>query len=156
VYFSAVPSTDWPRGVDAWPSSPQHRASSEAGGDNSDDHNDGDGGERMSHVREKLRGKQPTDEEPSSKRKKTGGSSRREEQLVSIGAPTQHRRRQMVVLSSSNDDGPVAPPSLRVGTPRPAVPAGADMREMPRVRETIAATPDSVRATSAAATHVAP
>ena len=45
---------------------------------------------------------------------------------------------------------------MRVGTPRPAVPAGADMREMPRVRETIAATPDSVRATLVATTCVAP
>ena len=54
VYFSTMPSADWPRDVDAQPSSPQHRASLEAGGDSSDDHDDGDGGERTLHVCEKL------------------------------------------------------------------------------------------------------
>ena len=62
----------------------------------------------------------------------------------------------MVVSSSSDDDGLVAPPSLRVGTPLPATPARAEMREMPRMRETMVATPESVRATLAATTHVAP
>ena len=54
VYFSAMPSMDWLRGVDAWPSSPQCRANSEASGDSSDDNDDEDGGERTSDVHEKL------------------------------------------------------------------------------------------------------
>ena len=90
MYFSVMPSADWPRGVDAQSSSPQHWASSDVGGDTSDDHDDRDGGERRSHVREKLLGKWPTGEEPSSKRRKMGGLSRREKRPVSIGAATQH------------------------------------------------------------------
>ena len=62
----------------------------------------------------------------------------------------------MVVSSSSDDDGPVAPPSLRVRTPPPAALARAEMHEMPWMRETMMATPDSVWATSATTTHVAP
>ena len=81
-------SADWPRGVDARPSSPQHRASSKASVDSSDDHDDGDGGEKMPHVREKLQGKRSMGEEPSPKRRRMGGSPCREERLVSIDAPT--------------------------------------------------------------------
>ena len=62
----------------------------------------------------------------------------------------------MVVSSSLDDDGPVAPPSPRVGMPPPAAPARAGMRKMPRMRETMPATPDSVRVTLAATTRVAP
>ena len=101
------------------------------------------------------RGKQPTGEEPSPKRRKMGGSSHQEKRPASIGAPTQHRRRQVVVSSSSDDDGSVAPPSPRVGTPPLAVPVGAEMREMPRMRETIVVTPHSVWVTSMATTRVA-
>ena len=54
MYFLAVPSVDWLRGVDARPKNPQHQASSKAGGDTSDDHNDGDGGEQTLHVHEKF------------------------------------------------------------------------------------------------------
>ena len=75
VYFLAEPSADWPRGVDARPSSPQHRASLGAGGDSSDDNNDEDGGEPTSDVHEKLRGKRLPSEELSLKRRKTIGSS---------------------------------------------------------------------------------
>ena len=63
AYFLAVPSIDWSRGVDARPSSLQHRASSEAGGDRSDDNDNEDGGERTSDVHEKLWGKWPASEE---------------------------------------------------------------------------------------------
>ena len=89
------------------------------------------------------------------KRRKMGGSSHREKRPVSIGAPTLHHMRQIVVLSWSDDDGPVAPPSPRVGTPPLVAPAGAEMHEMPQMRETMAPTPDSVRATLATTTHVA-
>jgi len=88
AYFSAVPSMDWARGVDARPSSPQHRASSEASRDSLDDNDDQDGGERTSDVHEKLRGKRPTSEESSPKIRKTAGSSHREERPVNIDAPT--------------------------------------------------------------------
>ena len=62
----------------------------------------------------------------------------------------------MVVSSSLDDDVLVALASPRARTPSLATPAGAEMRKMPRMRETTAATPNSVRATSAATTHVAP
>ena len=71
-----MPSTDWPRGVDAWPSSPQRQASSEAGRDSSDDNDDKDGGEWTSDVHEKLQVKRPASKEPSLKRRKMTGSSR--------------------------------------------------------------------------------
>ena len=87
TYFSAVLLMDWPRGVDARPSCPQCRASTEASGDSSDDNDDEDVGERTSDVHEKLWGKRLAIEEPSQKRKKTTGSSRREERQVNIGAP---------------------------------------------------------------------
>ena len=86
VYFSAVPSVDWPRGVDARSSSPRHRASAEAGGDSLADLNDEDEDERTSYAYEKLQGKWPAGEELSSKRRKMIGLSHREERLVSIGA----------------------------------------------------------------------
>ena len=54
VYFSAVLSVDWPKGVDAWPSHPQCRSRSEAGGDSSADLDDRDEDERTPYVREKL------------------------------------------------------------------------------------------------------
>jgi len=79
AYFLVVPSMDWLRGVDAWPSSPQCRANSEASGDSSDDNDDEDRGERTSDIREKLLGKQPASEEPSPKRRKMTRSSHRED-----------------------------------------------------------------------------
>ena len=92
VYFSMVPSADWPRGVDARPSSPHRRTSLEFGGDSSADLDNGDEDERMSYVHEKLWGKRPASEEPSPKRRKTARSSRHEERPVTIGASAQPQR----------------------------------------------------------------
>ena len=54
VYFSTVPSADWPRGVDARPSSPQRRTRTKVGGESSANLDNGDEDERMSYVHEKL------------------------------------------------------------------------------------------------------
>jgi hypothetical protein len=54
VYFLVVPLADWPRAVDARPSSPWRRASSEASGDSSDGLEDEEGDEQTSYAREKL------------------------------------------------------------------------------------------------------
>jgi len=99
VYFSAVPSADWPRGVDAWPSRPQRRSNLEASGDSSADLDDRDEDELTPYVHEKLRGKRPAGEEPSLKRRKTTISSRREERPITIGASAQPQRWQVVMSS---------------------------------------------------------
>ena len=62
----------------------------------------------------------------------------------------------MVVSSSSDDDGLVAPPSLRDVMPRPAMPAGAETREMRWMRQVMATAPGGVQASSIAMTHVVP
>ena len=81
-----MPLMDWLRGVDAWPGSPQHRASSEASGDSSADLDDKGEDKQMSYVHEKVRGKRPASEEPSLKSRKIAGSSHHEERPMSIGA----------------------------------------------------------------------
>ena len=89
----------------------------------------GDEDGRTSYVREKLRGKQPIEDEPSSKRKKTSSSCHHEEGGVNIGGPTPHRRRRTVVLDSPNDNGAAMLPSLTFETLPLVTHAGAEMKD---------------------------
>jgi hypothetical protein len=111
VYFSVVPSDDWPIAVDARPSSPQRQSSLGTGEARSTDLGDEDEGEQTSYVHEKVQGKRLAGDEPSPKRKKTSSSSCHDEGGVSIGEAAPHQRQRMVVLDSSNDDEMVFPPS---------------------------------------------
>lgn len=70
MYFSSVPSEEWPRAVDARLSSPQHPSSLGTSEEGSDGPNDGVKDARTTNVREKLWGKRPAQEEPSLKRRK--------------------------------------------------------------------------------------
>ena len=75
VYFSRIPLEEWPRVVDARPSSPQHLTSLDADEEGLKHCGAADEDEQSTYVREKLRGKQPNEQEPSSKRRKTARSS---------------------------------------------------------------------------------
>jgi len=126
VYFLAVLSADWLRGVDARPSRPPRRDSPKAGGDSSTDVDGEDEDAWMPYVHEKLWGKQPAGEEPSLKRRKMDASSHQEGRPVTIGAFAQPQRQQVVMSSSSNDDEQAAPPSPRVMMPSPSALARAE------------------------------
>jgi hypothetical protein len=132
IYFSSVPSKDWPVGVDARPSSPRCQASPEASEESSGILGGGDENERTTHVREKHKGKQLIDEELSLKRKKSIGTCRREEGPVTIGATAPHRWWQMIVMSSSKDDGTEVHPTSRVAMPPVVTPGGIETRGMRR------------------------
>ena len=93
IYFLTIPSEEWPRAVDARPSNPQHQPSTDGDEEGSDSQEAGGNDTRMEYVREKLRGKRPTDKEPSSKQRKIARPSRGEEGSVHIGASNQPRRR---------------------------------------------------------------
>ena len=75
MYFSVVPSEEWPRVVDARPCSPQHLTSLDADEEGFKHCGAADEDEQSTYVREKLRGKRPVEQEPSSKRRKTARSS---------------------------------------------------------------------------------
>jgi hypothetical protein len=93
VYFSAIPSEDWPRAVHAQPSSPQRRASIDANDEGSDSLGAGVDDAWMEYVHEKLRGRRPTDKDPSAKKRKMARSFCGEEGTISIGDFAQPRRR---------------------------------------------------------------
>lgn len=73
VYFSAVPSPDWSVSVDARPSGPQRRASSEASEDSSDDLGSEEEDEQTAYAREKHGGKRLADEDHLQKEEKWRG-----------------------------------------------------------------------------------
>ena len=85
----AIPSEEWPRAVDARPSSPQHQPSTNADEEGSESQEARGSDTRTEYVRKKLRGKRPADEEPSMKKRKIARPSRGEEGLVNIGEPNQ-------------------------------------------------------------------
>ena len=88
VYFLAIPSDDWPRAIDVWPSSPQHHLSTNIDDEGSVIHEAEGDDARMEYVREKLHGKRPVDEELSAKKRKMARPSQGEEGPVSIGGST--------------------------------------------------------------------
>ena len=71
LYFSTIPSEEWPRDMDARPSSPQHRPSTDADEEGSESQEARGNDTQTEYVRGKLRGKRPTDDKPSAKQRKT-------------------------------------------------------------------------------------
>ena len=86
VYFLAIPSEEWPRAMDARPSSPQHQPSTDADEEGSESQEAGGNDTQTEYVREKLHRKRPTNEEPSTKQRKIARPSRGEEGPVNIEA----------------------------------------------------------------------
>ena len=66
----AISSEEWPRAVNAWPSSPQHQPSIDADEEGSESQEARGNDTWMEYVREKLHRKRPTDEELSAKWRK--------------------------------------------------------------------------------------
>jgi hypothetical protein len=89
VYFLAIPSEDWLRAIDAWPSSPQRHLSTDTNDKGSESHGTEGDDAQTEYVHNKLRGKWPIDQEPSAKRRKMTRPFQGEEGLVSIGGSNQ-------------------------------------------------------------------